>query len=387
MIDTVYASRHIDEHGNIIGYTLASEGGDRIDVEPEELKRVLVEDKVTIINLKLTTDNRIIGRGQKEIMQIMGKRTTVVSGARQEESGRKLVNKMKQLIETYETKCEVLGIQPLDLRLSKMNQVEVVGLFRDTTNDITEEEYKRKFGQYPRNIVIPSFVTIVGERAFRGTLIEAVAGENILETGERSFENCKRLKEVYMPKVEIVGVTSFYNCMELVDINVESMKVAGDNSFQGCISLKNIKTPKLSRVGYRAFSACKLLEKIEAPLEFIGGFAFYQCDKLTNVTLNEVYVIGGYAFSTCDGLRRVNAPKLQEIGIGAFTGSKKLAEVNAPYLREVGQEAFAYCGELEKINAPNLMEIGNGAFMASGITQEYMEKQLDKELYRGLFRL
>ena len=52
--------RQKDVNGNILGYTLANEAGVKLNIDPDKLKKAIITKQIHVINLKLTTDCRLI---------------------------------------------------------------------------------------------------------------------------------------------------------------------------------------------------------------------------------------------------------------------------------------------------------------------------------------
>lgn len=72
-------------------------------------------------------------------------------------------------------------------------------------------------------VIIPKEVQIIGTGAFKNTKVMAVVlHEGVKEVQANSFENCKILNRVYIPRsVKVVGKDAFYNCPNLT-IRVEA---------------------------------------------------------------------------------------------------------------------------------------------------------------------
>jgi hypothetical protein len=59
MILTVI-SKNKDKHNKVIAYKLKSPGGQSIEVTPQMLKAAILNGKVTLDNMRLTSDHRLI---------------------------------------------------------------------------------------------------------------------------------------------------------------------------------------------------------------------------------------------------------------------------------------------------------------------------------------
>ena len=56
----IMKEKHRDKNGNIIGYTLVDKTGKVYNPTSLQLKDAIEGNKVSVINLKLTSDNRLI---------------------------------------------------------------------------------------------------------------------------------------------------------------------------------------------------------------------------------------------------------------------------------------------------------------------------------------
>lgn len=58
-----------DKSSNIIGYILIKSNGAREHVKPEVLKQAMLNGSVQVINLKLTSDGKLIDKNDREEKQ------------------------------------------------------------------------------------------------------------------------------------------------------------------------------------------------------------------------------------------------------------------------------------------------------------------------------
>ena len=61
-IQAKYLTKIRDKHNNIVGYTIMDKGGKTINIKADELKQLIKEGKVEVINLTLTSDNRLVDK-------------------------------------------------------------------------------------------------------------------------------------------------------------------------------------------------------------------------------------------------------------------------------------------------------------------------------------
>lgn len=88
----IYATHYGAQTKNVLGYTLEDEQGNLLDVGKEHLKQAIRQRKIEVINITLTSDNRLVFR---DIDKISKKQTNKFNSTVSEE--------MKQQASTYET--------------------------------------------------------------------------------------------------------------------------------------------------------------------------------------------------------------------------------------------------------------------------------------------
>ena len=113
MMDVTCVKKERDKHNNIVGYILRGENGSGITrVTPEELKKAILDNRIHVNNLKLTSDGRLIDSNNSQI-------------------------------DKYIESCRTLGIKPLTIEFN-----DGMHIVRDIPNDVG-------------TIVIPDFVDAI----------------------------------------------------------------------------------------------------------------------------------------------------------------------------------------------------------------------------------
>lgn len=131
----------------------------------------------------------------------------------------------------------------------------------------------------------------------------------------------------------------------------------------------------VTEIGHEAFEHCHELCEIVWPstLRTIDVRAFYSCRGLRRLVLPEgVRQIRGYAFHNCEGLETVILPRgLRELGIGVFAGCRNLRSIAIPgTVSKAGAKLLDDCPSLRHVYAygccPDIacqLPSGNGVFL------------------------
>ena len=162
--------------------------------------------------------------------------------------------------------------------------------------------------------------------------------------------------------VTSIGNYAFYNCRGLTSVTIpNSVTSIGNYAFEGCSGLTSVTIPNgVTSIGDYTFSGCSGLTSVTIPdsVTSIGNYAFWGCRGLTSVTIpDRVTSIGYYTFSGCSGLTSVTIPdRVTSIGSSAFSGCSGLTSVTIPNsVTSIGDRAFSDCYKLvEVINKSGL---------------------------------
>ncbi len=250
-------------------------------------------------------------------------------------------------------------------------------------------------------IVIPDYVTAIGDAAFRdcSKLTSITIPDNITAIGNQAFDGCESLiynendnayylgndtnKYVVLIMAKSTSITS-------CSIN-DNCKIICNSAFRGCSGLTSITIPdSVSYIGRAAFYVCSLTEMT---LPFVGetkdgtentyfGYFFgadsydynerYVPSSLKSVTITSTTSIGNSVFSGCSGLTNITIPNsVTTIGSGAFYDCSGLTSITIPdSVTSIGNSVFSGCSRLKSITIPDsFTSIGNSAFSGcSGLT-------------------
>jgi len=119
--------------------------------------------------------------------------------------------------------------------------------------------------------------------------------------GEGAFEDCNDIKELIIPStVRVIEQKAFVGSgIESLDIR-DGVETIGESAFADCYNLTKVSVPKTVKT--------------------LGNYAFSDCYGLTEVTIGSgVTEIGDYAFYNGMELTKIIIPKsVKRIGVGAF---------------------------------------------------------------------
>ncbi len=103
---------------------------------------------------------------------------------------------------------------------------------------------------------------------------------------------------------EGIGDGVFSDCTSLKQVNIPRMQIISDSMFSGCSNLSNIKLPDcVFYICSSAFSNCSKLKEIVIPnnVEIIWNEAFKSCSSLTEVIMPKgISSIESNAFENCN---------------------------------------------------------------------------------------
>ncbi len=276
------------------------------------------------------------------------------------------------------------------------------------------------------NIVIPSYVTSIGEEAFRSCnkLKSVTIPKTVTRILRNAFAGCTNLSSVELPNtITKIEDYVFDNCSSLSSVIIPtSVKQIGYYAFRDCRALKQIHIPNsitsikpgafsnsglisitipnsITRIESRVFEYCRSLSTVNLKeaksLTQIGQGAFSTCDALTKIEIpnsvtrieNNAFAISGLqeiiipnsitklessVFERCPQLTSVTIPSsVTSIGGQAFSGCTALSTIEIPNsVKSIGYDVFRECTQLQFITMPGVTSIGEKAFWKCSSLQE-----------------
>ncbi|MDE5592733.1 MAG: leucine-rich repeat domain-containing protein [Clostridiales bacterium] len=239
---------------------------------------------------------------------------------------------------------------------------------------IIEGDTLVKYTGSAESVIVPSGVTVIGERAFaENHNIVTVDLNDVVSVGDYAFFFCRNLLSVTAKKVRTIGHSAFRAnwIKEMVLRDVERLE---DSAFFGCIPLKEIgSTPNLVYIGSSAFSGARL-ERIEINKNAtrIGESAFSSCEFTEFDYPDGIEEVEGCVFAGCHRLKRITFPKaLKRISIAAFQNCERLRRVEIPEgVTFIHYDAFMGCNIAEVYNKSQL-DIRYGRHKRIGFLPEH----------------
>lgn len=221
-----------------------------------------------------------------------------------------------------------------------------------------------------RQIIIPSSVKEIGQRAFYGCnlLTDVKIPSSVTSIGKFAFGYCSSLTEIEIPSsITVIKESTFNQCTKLNKITLpSSIESVEYDAFSGTISLTIVGSIK--RIPPRCFHFNYTLKNVNLPffLTSIGEMSFNNCASLKNITIHPfVTTIDDSAFNLCISLEEITLPSsLTSIGYHAFGSCQKLRKILIPSsVTSIGSLAFEKCISLDELYIPSsLTSISKSAF-------------------------
>ena len=259
-------------------------------------------------------------------------------------------------------------------KLDKVEQVDIIGKSVNIQKNALKD-YKLKMLTIPYNQN-----NVIDKETFKHT-------KNI-EINEPTIKEYTNLNEIVIPNyVTKIGDRAFIRCnVETIKLNNGITKI-GNYAFGQCTNIKQIDIPNSVKIiDTGAFAFCKNLQKVnlQKGLERISTIAFGNCSNLQQITIpSSVKIIDNGAFIRCTDLKTVTINKgLEKINSFTFDGCTSLEEITIPSsVTKIESSAFANCKNLKTVNikgVPGNINIDKDAFKGSPSVEITYTKKSNK---------
>lgn len=209
-IKKIYATHYGAQTKNVIGYTLEDEQGNLLDVGKEHLKQAIRQKKIEVINITLTSDNRLVFR---DIDKISEKQTNKFNSTVSEE--------MKQQASTYETITNMIYD---DVILKCRPSEKGLILYRVKSKGLRPEVFTDDIIDFD----MPPEIRVVYNNAFKNTIIkqekydEPLDYSNIEYIGDCGIPECERFKGV---RVKFGKKLKYLGCHDHINIITDYLMI------------------------------------------------------------------------------------------------------------------------------------------------------------------
>ena len=167
-----------------------------------------------------------------------------------------------------------------------------------------------------KNDTLIGFIDKVGSNLY---IKEVVIPSSVKKIADRAFFHTD-INKINLSNVEVIGNDAFAYCHSLKKIDIENTKKLGEGSFYECTKLEEIKNlNNLKKISKSAFAYCKMLKSIDLGLvNEVDNYAFGSCKNISQIDLKNVEILGDRVFSTCDKLSKIDLRNIKKIGNEIF---------------------------------------------------------------------
>lgn len=210
-----------------------------------------------------------------------------------------------------------------------------------------------------KNVTINEGITIIGESAFRETVIKKlVLPSTVITVNDNAFAYCGQLeKAVLDERLDSIGCQAFMNTTSLSEISIpDKVEYIGSKCFSYS-GIKNVKLPKndfFTVIYNKTFFECANLEEVILPdsIYQICSYAFANCKSLQRINLDNIKLLFDKAFAGT-ALEKITLAA-RKIGSWTFAQCKNLKEADLSGIadRQISSHLFFECTNLAKISLP-----------------------------------
>lgn len=126
-----------------------------------------------------------------------------------------------------------------------MDNINWENYIEKTENGYKIEDYAFEYRYDIKNIVIPDYITSIGNNTFFNcrNLTSITIPNSVTSIGENAFDSCQSLTNITIPnRVTFIREYTFHDCKSLISITIpDSITMIGKYAFSGCSGLTSIK--------------------------------------------------------------------------------------------------------------------------------------------------
>lgn len=213
-----------------------------------------------------------------------------------------------------------------------------------------------------------AFITV------KGTVSNVSLKDDVTGIASEAFAKSSQISTI-PESVKYIGEKAFQQCTNLTDVYLPNLISCEDRAFQGCTNIESIYFADYAEMGEGIFELCTNVKYVSLPYSGLLESLFYQTPSIVSYTFmkgpTEVY---RKMFKDLESLEEVNfSSTIEIIGAQAFRGCSSLKEVTFPStLTTVGALSFAECTSLSSVTfeyEPGLSDVGN--FKYFGVANIY----------------
>ena len=234
-----------------------------------------------------------------------------------------------------------------------------------------------KYNGSEKNVVVPSFVTVIGKSAFsrNSTLVGITLSNSLTKIEDWAFGNCENLREIVIPDSVIeLGEYSFYGCDKLTLAHIG----------EGVVKIAACSFDKCSNLHYLYIG--KNVEEIQTEDKFSSPFNDSWQLEITVNNENTHYYVEDNCFIQRENkhflikgnIKSVIPNYITIIGPSCFAKNKNLnGSITIPSgVVEILDEAFYECGLKQVVLPEGLRTIRNAAFGCCNIDKIVIPKSV-----------
>lgn len=184
-----------DDKDRVLGYYLIDKNKFKKYIEKNKLKALIRGGKLQVVNLTLTSDNRLVFKGIKEKTENANQQKEVTS----KKSLKEIVSECGKGYD-YEGLHYTIGFRAANVVVSAFSQeIKSVKILNGTEEILPYAFYCCR---ELKNIEIPNSVTYIGDFAFTGcsSLTTIKIPDSVIDIGDGLFVACESLRYIKIPK-------------------------------------------------------------------------------------------------------------------------------------------------------------------------------------------